>query len=78
MTYVGKRELLSMKRRQSLISQMKLAAQIGMAQSQYSNIENGYAQPSKEQAEALIKMFDLPTDYFEIGDSNEDDDSQRT
>ena len=66
MTYAGKREELSLKRRQSLQSQMAVAAKIGVAQSQYSNIENGYANPSKEQASILIEMFGLPSDYFDV------------
>ena len=67
MTYTGKREELSLKRRQSLQSQMAVAAKIGVAQSQYSNIENGYANPSEDQASILIEMFDLPSDYFKEG-----------
>ena len=76
MTYDGKRELLSTKRRQSLMPQIEVAAKIGASQSQYSNIENGYAKPSEEQASALIEMFDLPNDYFENGDGKKDGEEQ--
>ncbi len=72
MTYAGKREMLSLKRRQSLKSQIEVAARIGIAQSQYSNIENGYANPTEEQAAALIAMFDLPDNYFKKEDESDD------
>ena len=63
-TCVGKREELSIKRRQALLSQMSVAARIGVSQGQYSNIEAGYATPTEDQANALIEMFGLPKDYF--------------
>ena len=66
MVNIGKRETLSIRRRQSLLSQMAVAAKIGVAQSQYSNIENGYANPTEEQARVLTEMFSLPEGYFAV------------
>lgn len=72
MVNVGKRDLLSLKRRQSLKSQIAVAAELGMAQSQYSNIENGYANPTEGQRLALIEMFGLPEDYFSCEEGEDD------
>ena len=72
MTYAGKRELLTLRRRQSLQSQIAVASKLGIGQSQYSYIENGYANPTKEQAAMLIDMFDLPNDYFKLDGENDD------
>ena len=36
MTYAGKRELLTLRRRQSLQSQIAVASKLGIGQSQYS------------------------------------------
>ena len=59
-----KRELLITKRKQSLMSQIAIASQIGMSQAQYSYIENGYADPDEDQAAKLVELFGLPDDYF--------------
>ena len=59
-----KRELLILKRKQSLMSQIAIASKIGMSQAQYSYIENGYADPDGDQADKLIEMLGLPDDYF--------------
>ena len=67
-----KRSLLNMKRRMNLKSQMEVADALGISQGGYSNIENGYANPTKEQAEALIAMFDLPKDYFDGSEEESD------
>ena len=72
MTYAGKRELLNIRRRQSLLSQIAVASKLGIGQSQYSYIENGYANPNDEQAATLIEMFDLPKDYFQQDGENDD------
>ena len=59
-----KRELLVLRRKQSLMSQIAIASKLGMSQAQYSYIENGYADPDDEHAIRLVEMFDLPKDYF--------------
>lgn len=76
MAYNGKRELLSIKRRQALQPQISVAAKLGIAQSQYSNIENGYVTPTEEQAAVLIDMFNLPNDYFENGAGKDNGEEQ--
>lgn len=58
------REELVMKRKMSLRSQIDVANEIGVSQSQYSKYELGYADPTNEQAEKLVELFDLPNDYF--------------
>jgi len=60
-----KREMLILRRRQSLKPQIEVATLLGISQSMYSNIENGYCRPSEDDAKKLIEMFDLPDDYFE-------------
>ena len=61
----GKRDLLNVKRRQSLMSQIEVAAKLGISQASYSYIENGYSNPNEEQAKQLVEMFGLPNDYFD-------------
>lgn len=65
MANMPKREMLILRRRQSLKPQIGVAAELGISQAMYSNIENGYRNPSDEDAKKLIKMFNLPDDYFE-------------
>lgn len=60
----GKREALILRRRQSLLNQYEVAVRVGISQSKYSLIENGYANPSKEEAAILCELFDLESDYF--------------
>ena len=60
----GKREALILRRRQSLLNQYEVAVRVGISQSKYSLIENGYANPSKEEATVLCELFDLAPDYF--------------
>lgn len=60
-----KRELLILRRKQSPMSQIAVAAQLGISQAQYSTYENGYRTPTGETAEKLIAMFHLPSDYFD-------------
>ncbi len=64
MVCVGRREELIIKRKQSLMSQMSVAAKLGISQGGYSNIEAGYAMPTEDQAKAMIELFGLPEDYF--------------
>ena len=71
MTHVSKRENLAMKRRMSLMNQHEVAAKLGISQSQYSNIELGYAHPNEDQANSLIEMFGLPNDYFDGGNDKD-------
>ena len=72
MTSPVKRDLLILRRKQSLQSQIAVAAQLGISQAQYSVFENGYRTPNKGQAEKLIKMFDLPSDYFDESQSEQE------
>lgn len=65
MMYYGKREELIRKRKMSLRSQLDIAAELGISQSAYSSIENGYGKPSNDVAEKLIEMYDLGDGYFE-------------
>lgn len=67
-----KRELLILRRKQSLTSQIAVAAQLGISQAQYSVYENGYRTPTGEIAEKLIEMFDLPPDYFDEPQSQQE------
>lgn len=64
MQNTGKREALILRRRQSLLSQYEVAVRVGISQSKYSLIENGYANPSREEAAVLCELFDLEADYF--------------
>ena len=73
---VCKREQLILKRKQSLVPQMKVAAMLGISQSQYSNIENGYVNPSEDIASKLVEMFDLDADYFEVNAGKEQNDGR--
>lgn len=60
----GRREELILQRKRALKSQHAVAAEIGISQAGYSLIENGYRNPTPEDAEKLIGMFGLPDDYF--------------
>lgn len=62
----GKRELLMLRRRRALRSQYDVASEIGISQAGYSLIENGYRNPTPDDAEKLIKMFGLPEGYFDL------------
>ena len=42
MERICKRDLLILRRKQVPMNQMEIAAQLGISQAQYSNIENGY------------------------------------
>lgn len=64
---MSKRDLLILRRKQSLKPQILVASELGISQASYSNIENGYSDPSKEEADKLISMFGLDSDYFEKG-----------
>ena len=75
MQYPGKRETLILRRRKSLLNQYDVAVRAGISQSKYSLIENGYANPSKDEAALLCKLFDLPSDYF---DNKTDDTNERS
>lgn len=59
-----RREELILQRKRALKSQHAVAAEIGISQAGYSLIENGYRNPTHEDAAKLIGMFDLPEDYF--------------
>lgn len=72
MIYPMKKDLLILRRRQSLQSQMTIAAQLGISQAQYSLYEMGHRTPKREQAEKLIKMFGLPPDYFDEPQSEQE------
>ena len=72
MICVGRREELILKRKQALVSQMYVAAKLGISQGGYSNIEAGYATPTKDQAKALVEMFGLPEDYFKQEEGKND------
>ena len=64
MAYYGKRDELIYKRKVALLSQNAVAAQLGISQAMYSNIENGYCLPTDDVHDKLIAMFDLKEDYF--------------
>lgn len=59
-----KRDLLIDKRKEQGVSQMRVAAELGISQTYYSNVEMGYVKPNKKVAEKLVSLFGLPTDYF--------------
>lgn len=59
------RERLKDARRRQLISQQDVAYTLGISQTTYTRIENGYKQPGKELGAKLIAMFNLPPDYFD-------------
>ena len=65
MMYYGKRVELIRKRKMSLKSQLDIAVELGISQSAYSGIENGYGKPSNDVAEKLTEMYDLGDGYFE-------------
>lgn len=64
MINVGRRDELISRRQNKLMSQIKMAARLGISQTQYYKIENGYANPTEEQAKVICEEFDLPADYF--------------
>ena len=69
---IVKRTLLIQKRKMSLKPQMVVADELGISQGCYSNFENGYSDPTDEQAAKLIEMFDLPEDYFKAKEGESD------
>ena len=71
MLNAGKRELLILRRRQALKSQYEVAVELGISQSSYSMIENGFGNPKDDGKEKLIAMFGLDPDYFDA-DERED------
>lgn len=64
MTGFKKREDMILKRKQKIMNQMEVAAVVGVSQSYYCHIENGYITPHKEIAEKLIEVLGLAPDYF--------------
>lgn len=64
MITVEKRVELERRRKKAKMSQLLTGHQIGVSQSQYSLIELGWKNPTSEQAEKLIELFDLDADYF--------------
>lgn len=59
------RELLRKRRNESKMSQIAVAANVGISQALYSLIELGYYAPSEEVAGKLCQMFNLDADYFD-------------
>ena len=59
-----KRDLLILRRKQVPMNQMEIAAQLGISQAQYSNIENGYVTPNKAIAKKITEMLGLDSDYL--------------
>jgi len=68
----GKRDLLILRRKQVPMNQMAMAAQLGISQSQYSLIENGFVTPSEVIAKKLIEMLGLDADYFDEPQSEQE------
>lgn len=64
MTGFKKREGMILKRKQMVMNQMAVAAAVGVSQSYYCNIENGYITPDEEIANKLIEVLGLDPDYF--------------
>ena len=67
---VGRRHDMIDHRQRMLMSQNKLAARFGKSQAWVSNIENGYAKPTPEEADVICELLNLPPDYFQTGDDD--------
>lgn len=65
MTGFKKRDGMILKRKQMVMNQMAVAAAVGVSQSYYCNIENGYITPDAEIAHKLIEVLGLAPDYFD-------------
>lgn len=67
-----KRDLLILRRKQVPMNQMEIAAQLGISQAQYSNIENGYVTPNKAIAKKITEMLGLDSDYFDGSETQQE------
>ena len=61
---VRKRKELILLRRKNLLSQYEVACRLGISQSQYSLIENGYVKPSEEATTILAELLGINPEYF--------------
>ena len=68
MAYFGKREWLRKLREAKGFSQDRTAAEAGMSQAMYSRIENGYSNPTPEQAGAISGALDFKAERFALED----------
>lgn len=70
MTYAPERELLRTRRLTTLVNgrpmtQFDVCRKIKTSQAKYSQIERGLTKPSPDEEKKLVKMFNLPEDYFD-------------
>jgi len=79
LTYVPERDLLRNKRLTTIVNgrqmtQFDVCRKIKISQTAYSQIERGLFTPSEKVQKKLIKLFDLPPDYFKEQEEDEGDD----
>ena len=64
MNYIFNPDIIKELRQRRKISQKELGEQLNISNRAVSKWENGLSQPSSEHIFALLKIFDVPMDYF--------------